>query len=341
VRDLVRLPKTHLHVHLENAIRWDTLRDIGAANAVEVPEHLRDGSYSFTGFADFFEQNALVRSCLRRASDFRRIAYEFCEDEARQGTRYAEVSFSAGAHGERVGDFDLPIIGVLEGLAAGGAAFGVECRVVLDHSRRRPVERAWRMLELAVKYRSDGVIAIGVAGDEAHPAAPFADVFRAARQAGLHSVPHAGEAAGAASIRSAIDALGAERLGHGIRVLDDDDLVAEMRDRRIPLEVCPSSNVALGFAASLAAHPLPRLVEAGLVVTLNADIPSMIAVPLATEYANVRRAFGYDDVVLASLARAGVDASFADAGTKAGLHRDITAWLAVDDPDPDVSPTLA
>jgi adenosine deaminase len=332
VRDLVLLPKTHLHVHLENAIRWDTLRALGAANDVEVPEHLCDGTYSFTGFADFFEQNALVRRCLRRGGDFRRIAYEFCEDESTQGTRYAEVSFSAGAHGERLGDFHVPIVGVLEGLAAGRADFGVECRVVLDHSRRRPVERAWRTLELAVKYHADGVIGIGVAGDEAHPAEPFGEVFRAARHAGLHSVPHAGEAFGADSIRSAIDTLGAERLGHGIRVLDDDDLVEEVRDRRIPLEVCPSSNVALGFAASLAEHPLPRLVDAGLVVTLNSDIPAMIGAPLATEYANARAAFGYDDIMLAGLARAGVDASFADTGTKAALHRDITAWLATDDP---------
>jgi adenosine deaminase len=201
--------------------------------------------------------------------------------------------------------------------------------LILDHSRRRPVERAWQTFALAAKHRDDGVVGIGVAGDEAHPADPFVDVFRAARDAGLHSVPHAGEACGPESIRAAIDLLGAERLGHGIRVLDDADLVAEVRDRRIPLEVCPSSNVALGFAPSLAEHPLPVLLDAGLLVTLNTDIPAMLSVPLAAEFELARRTFGLDDAALAALAGAGVDASFADDDTKAAIHRDIDTWLAL------------
>jgi adenosine deaminase len=328
MRDLTRLPKAHLHVHLENAVRWDTLVDIAAGNGVPVPAHLVDGRYAFTGFADFFEQNTLVRHCLQRPADFRRIAYEFCADEAASGVRYAEVSFSAGAHGDRVGDDELPLVAVLEGLADGGTTFGIECRVVLDHSRRRPVERAWRTVRLAERHRSDGVIGIGLAGDEAHPAEPFADVFRAARDAGLHRVPHAGEARGADSIRAAIDTLEAERLGHGIRVLDDNDLVAEVRERGIALEVCPSSNVALGFSPSLADHPLPRLVEAGLPVTLNTDIPAMLGVTLVDEYARARDVFGLDDAALAALARAGFDASFAAPARTAAVRDEIDAWLA-------------
>jgi len=330
MRDLTRLPKAHLHVHLENAVRWDTLVEIAAANGVPVPEHLVDGRCAFTGFTDFFEQNTLVRHCLQRPDDFRRIAYEFCADEAASGVRYAEVSFSAGAHGDRVGDDEMPLAAVLEGLGAGGAAFGIECRVVLDHSRRRPVERAWRTVRLAERHRPDGVIGIGLAGDEAHPADPFADVFRAARDAGLHRVPHAGEALGADSIRAAIDALDAERLGHGIRVLDDDDLVAEVRERGITLEVCPSSNVALGFSPSLADHPLPRLMEAGLSVTLNTDIPAMLGLTLADEYGRVGDAFGFDEAALAALARAGFDASFASPARTAAWRDEIDAWLATD-----------
>jgi adenosine deaminase len=330
MRDLTRLPKAHLHLHLENAVRWDTLVEMAAANGVPVPAHLVHGRYAFTGFADFFEQNTLVRHCLQRPDDFRRIAYEFCADEAASGVRYAEVSFSAGSHGDRLGDDEKPLTAVLEGLADGGAAFGIECRVVLDHSRRRPVERAWRTMRLAERYRCDGVIGIGLAGDEAHPAEPFADVFRAARDAGLHRVPHAGEALGADSIRTAIDALDAERLGHGIRVLDDDDLVAEVRERAIALEVCPSSNVALGFSPSLADHPLPRLVDAGLPVTLNTDIPAMLGVTLVDEYARARDAFGLDDAALAALARAGFDASFAGPARTAAWRDEIDAWLAAD-----------
>ncbi|WUI00062.1 adenosine deaminase [Spirillospora sp. NBC_00431] len=322
MRELLSLPKTHLHVHLESTVRWATLREMGAANGVTVPDDVG----TFGSFTAFFAQNDLVRACLRRPADFRRIAYEFCEDEAAQGTRYAEVSFTAAGHGERLGDLGMPLAAVLEGLDAGHDAFGIECRLILDHSRRRSVERAWRTLELA--RRHDGVVAVGLAGDEAHPGDPFNGVFAAARDAGLHIVHHAGEGEGPASIRQALGPGRTERLGHGIRILDDPDLVAEVREREIPLEVCPSSNVALGFAPSLEDHPLPRLLDAGLIVTLNTDIPALIGTPLATEYARVREAFGYDDRTIADLARAGVDASFAPGSTKARLHQEITAWLA-------------
>ncbi|MEV5826074.1 adenosine deaminase [Spirillospora sp. NPDC052242] len=322
MRDLLTLPKAHLHVHLESTVRWDTLREIGAANGVRVPDRVG----AFGGFDAFFAQNDLVRACLRRPDDFRRIAYEFCADEAAQGTRYAEPSFTAAAHGERLGDLGMPLAAVSEGLDAGRADFGVECRLLLDHSRRRPVERAWRTLDLA--RRHDGVAAVGLAGDESHPGDPFTDVFAAARDAGLHVVHHAGEGEGPASIRQALGPGRTERLGHGIRVLDDPDLVAEVRERRVPLEVCPTSNVALGFAPSLAEHPLPRLRDAGLLVTLNTDIPALIDTPLAAEYAHVRDAFGYDDRTLADLARTGIEASFAPAAIKTRLQAEIDAWLS-------------
>ncbi|MEU5876891.1 adenosine deaminase [Spirillospora sp. NPDC047279] len=324
MRDLLLLPKAHLHVHLESTVRWTTLHEIGTANGVEIPGHLRDG-YVFGGFADFFAQNELVRNCLLTPDDFRRIAYEYCADEAAQGTRYAELSFTAAAHGERLGDLSMPLAAVIEGLDQGRADFGIEVRLLLDHSRRRSVERAWRTLDLAKRYEE--VVAVGLAGDEAFAGDPFTEVFAAARDAGLHVVHHAGEAEGAASIRQAITAGRTERLGHGVRVLDDPDLVAEVRDRGIPLEVCPSSNVALGFAPSLAEHALPRLREAGLKITINTDIPVMIGTPLAGEYARVRDTFGYDDDVLAGFARAGADASFAPDATKTRLHAEIDAWL--------------
>ncbi|MFA1549294.1 adenosine deaminase [Actinomadura chokoriensis] len=321
MRDLLTLPKAHLHVHLESTVRWTTLQEIGAANGLRVP----DRTDTFGDFASFFAQNDLVRACLRRPDDFRRIAYEFCADESAQGVQYAEVSFTAAGHGERLGDLAMPLQAVLEGLDAGQDAYGIECRLILDHSRRRSVERAWRTLDLA--RRHDRVVAVGLAGDEAHSGDPFTEVFAAARDAGLHVVHHAGEAEGPASIRQALGPGRTERLGHGIRILDDPGLVAEVRERGIPLEVCPSSNVALGFAPSLDAHPLPRLLEAGLVVTLNTDIPTLINTSPTAEYTRVRDAFGYDDATLAALARNAVTASFAPATTKAGLRKAIDAWL--------------
>ncbi|GAA4588739.1 adenosine deaminase [Planotetraspora phitsanulokensis] len=329
MRDITLLPKAHLHVHLESTIRWETLEEIGAANGVAVPSSGAGGaSLAFDGFRQFADHNSLVRDCLRRPEDFRRIAVEFCEDEAAQGTGYAEVTFTAASHGERLGDLEMPLEAVLDGLAEGQAAYGVQCRVVLDHSRRRSVDRAWRTVKLAARHAA--VVGVGVAGEESHPLAPFSEVFAAARDAGLHVVHHAGETCGAASIREAIGG-GTERLGHGVRVLDDAELVAEVRDRAIPLEVCPSSNVALGVADSLAAHPLPRLRDAGLVVTLNTDIPSIAGTTLSQEYARVRDAFGYGDEVMAEFARASIAASFAPAETKERLTRRVDDWLAAPD----------
>jgi adenosine deaminase len=323
-RDLRALPKAHLHVHVESTIRPDTLRELADANGVPVPP---PAAASFTGFRAFADHNALIRACLRRPEDFERIGREYCEDEAAQGVGYAEVTFTAASHGERLGELEMPLAALLRGLADGRAATGLECRVLLDHSRRRSVDRAWRTLELARRYADQGVIGIGLAGDESYPLAPFAEVCAAAERDGLHRVHHAGEAAGPDSVREALTLGRAERVGHGIRVLDDPALVAELAERGIPLEVCPSSNVVLGFAPTWPEHPLPGLLAAGLTVTLNTDIPLTTGVSLTGEYARARDTFGYSDQVLADLALASVSASFAPEVTTQRLRAGITAWL--------------
>lgn len=294
MQHLARLPKAHLHVHLESTIRWATLREIGAANGVTIPDDLGAGPLAFEDFRGFADTGALIRSCLCQPEDFTRVAREFCEDEAVEGVRYAEVMFTAAAHGERLGRPEMLVEAVLQGLAEGQAAHGIECQLILDHSRRRSVDRAWRTLDLATRYAPEGIIGIGLAGEETYPLKPFAEVCDAAAEAGLHLLHHAGETCGPASIREAIDLGRTERLGHGIRLLDDAGLVAEVRARGLPLEVCPSSNVALGVVDTLASHPLARLREAGLIVTVNADIPAVIGTTLTGEYARIREAFGYE-----------------------------------------------
>ena len=318
-RDLVALPKAHLHVHLESTIRPATLAELGDVPALPPV---------FAGFGAFADYNAAVRACLRAAADFSRIAYEFCADSAADGVRYAEVTVTAAAHGARLGDPEMPLHGVLAGLRAGSRAAGIEVRVLIDHSRRRPLAWAQESVRLAAAH-PDMVVAFGVAGDEAAPLAPYASVLAQAAAAGVHLVHHAGETAGAESVREALGVGRAERIGHGIRSLEDPGLVASLRDRRVPLEVCPSSNAALGLVPSLAAHPLPALVEAGLAVTLNTDIPAVTGRTLSAEYAAVRSAFECSDEELAAFARAAVDALFAPPATKAELHRDISGWLAI------------
>lgn len=321
MRDLVALPKAHLHVHLESAVRPSTLAELADRYGVTVP--VREGR--FDGFRDFADHGSLVRSCLRGPDDFARVARELVEDEAAGGTRWLEVTFTAASHGERLGDPDGPLAAVLDGLRRGGEEHGVGWCVVLDHSRRRPVERFARTLTLATAF--DGVAAIGLAGDEAYPAAPFADVCRAARDAGVRLVHHAGETAGPASVAEVLDLGLADRVGHGVRALEDADLCARLRDTGVPLEVCPSSNVGLAVVPSFAEHPLPAMLAAGLVVTLSTDVPAAVGTTLVTEYERVRDALGLDDAALARLSAAGVRASFAPDDVKAALLHDVDAWL--------------
>src|SRR5262249_50740191 len=159
---------------------------------------------------------------------------------------------------------------------AGWTDFGIGSGLVLDVVRGFSPEVAQRTLEVALRHRQLGVVALGLGGFEAgNPPQRFADVFQRAKDAGLHAVPHPGEAAGPESIRGALESLGAERIGHGIRALEDPSLVAELRARAIPLEVCVTSNVRTGVVPSIVMHPLPKLLEAGLTVTLNSDDPSM------------------------------------------------------------------
>jgi adenosine deaminase len=185
-------------------------------------------------------------------------------------------------------------------------------------------------MEVAVAHRDAGVIGIGLGGEERFGPEPYAPIFAQAREAGLHSIPHAGETHGPSSIRAAMHDLGAERIGHGIRVLEDPSLVEEIRERGIGLDVCPTSNVMTRSAASLEAHPLPAMLDAGLLCTLASDDPSMFHAPLADEYARVRETFGFNDARIAELSRGGVRASFAPEPLKAELHTAIGAWLEDD-----------
>jgi len=321
------LPKTDLHVHFQGSVRVSTLRELAAAQGTELPPGLDGDRYVWNDFFDFLTQYGLVSRAVADPAGHRRVALEICEDQAGQGVRYAEVTLSIVGQALRTDDWHGPVAAALDGFDEGFDRFGTRCRLVLDHPRGFPIEYAERLLDVALAFRDRGVVALGLAGPEAQSGADLGPVFRRAIDEGLHSVPHAGEAVGPESIREAVEILGAERIGHGFRILEDADLTADVRDRGIPLEVCPTSNVVLGNVASLEEHPLPRLLEAGLVVTLNSDDPAMFASPVAGEYEAARRFFGLSDAQLADLARAGVRASYADDETKADMEHGIDDWL--------------
>jgi adenosine deaminase len=327
-RDLIALPKVDLHVHLEGAMRATTLADLAAKHGRTLPPGLRDGRYTFRDFAHFIDQWVEAITCLHDPEDFERLAREFCEDEAAQGVRYAEPSLSLpehvanGAPGEEIVD------AVLRGLAEGERETGVRAAVIIDLIRGFPMELSEGGLDAAIRHMDRGVVAVGIGGKERNRPEPYRELFEQAAAAGLHRVAHGGESAGAESVRGAVEALGAERVGHGVRILEDDSVVELVRDRRIPLEVCPTSNVMTGVVSSIEHHPLPALLAEGLVVTLNSDDPAMFDSPLAGEYHVAREVFGMDDESLADLARAGIRASFAPPELKDRLEADVGEWLA-------------
>jgi adenosine deaminase len=327
-RDLRALPKVDLHVHLEGSMRAPTVVELAERYGVELPEGLREGRYEFRDFRHFIDEWLAGLACLREPQDFRRIALEFCEDEAAQGVRYAEVSFSLPDHRDRVRDWDETLVAVLEGLAEGERRFGLVCGTYVDVVRGIDMAHSRRAMEVAAAHRGDGVIGIGLGGEERFPPEPYADIFREGLARGLHSIPHAGETSGPASIRGALDALGAERIGHGIRVLEDPALVEEVRGREIGLDVCPTSNVMTRSVPSLDAHPLPAMLDAGLRCTLASDDPSMFHSFLSDEYELCRRELGFHDDRIADLARNGVRASFAPQELRAELLRAIDEWSA-------------
>lgn len=322
------MPKTDLHVHLEGSMRATTVVELADRYGVDLPEGLHEGRYEFRDFRHFIDEWVAGLACLRAPEDFHRVAVELCEDEAAQGVRYAEVSFSLPDHAGRVRDWDGVLVAVLDGLAVGGRDHGIVVRAYVDVVRGIDLELSWQAMRAAVRHREEGVIGIGLGGEERFPPEPYADIFLEAREAGLRSIPHAGETHGPASIRGAIQALGADRIGHGIGILEDPSLVEVVRDRGIGLDVCPTSNVMTRAVAAIEAHPLPRMLEAGLLVTLASDDPSIFGSRVAGEYALVRESFGMGDEVLAEIARNGVRASFAPDAMKADLERGIDGWLA-------------
>jgi len=320
-------PRAELHLHFQGAIRPATLLGLARRHSIALPVDdlpaLREW-FRFRDFAHFVEVYALLRACLVEPADYELVTYELGSELAGQGVRYAEVTFTPGPEvyrGPRETFFD--------GLSAGRERvrreLGVELRWIFDIPRRTVTLHPHMPLadfitDCAINGRYDGVVALGLAGTElGYPPEPFEPWFDRARAAGLHSVPHAGETAGPASIWGAVRALGAERLGHGVRAVEDPALLEYLVEKRIPLEVCPTSNIALGVYPSLAEHPLRRLVDAGAVVTVNTDTPAIFGITLTAEAELLRTAFGLSNAAAEQVLQNAIDASFLLPAERSGL----------------------
>jgi aminodeoxyfutalosine deaminase len=285
----VTFPKIELHVHLEGTVRAPALLEMARRNDIALPADSVAGLaalYEFTDFANFISVWMLTTRALRTAADFRRVVVDYAEEAAGHGAAYIEGIFSPAEAVARGASWDEVFSGYCDGAAEAFELHDVLVRLTPDVTRGMPLGVAEETATYAVKYADRGIVGLGLGGSEAEYAPePYERAFAIARSAGLGSVPHAGEVAGPESVRGALDVLRADRIRHGIRAIDDSDLVHELAGRGTVLDVCPISNVRTRAVASLSEHPLPALVAAGVACSVSTDDPAMFGTDLSADYA--------------------------------------------------------
>jgi adenosine deaminase len=316
------IAKAELHCHLEGSIPPALARELARRNGIDLPTGLmgQDGFYVWKDFLSFLAAYDLVCQTLRTARDFGDVLYSYLAGAAREGAVYVEMFCSP----ERPAALGVPYGAWLEALAAAidraRRDFGIEGRIIVICIRHLGPERALAMARAMVAEPHRYVVGFGMGGDEARFApVDFAPAYRLAREHGFGCTVHAGEVMGPESVWAAIRDLPVTRIGHGVRSAEDPKLLDELALRGIVLEVCPGSNVALGLYPDRAAHPLHRLIAAGVRVTLNSDDPPFFHTTLGTEYDLA----GLDEAALKRIAHTAIEASFADEATRQRLLREI------------------
>ncbi len=356
-RDLRALPKAHLHLHLEGAMRRETLEELCVHHGVPIPPDTR--GQHFDNFLGFVETYFAAGRCLVEREDLARLILEVAEDAAAHGAWWIEPAFDAERFSVPRADGRPSLFSsqeegwefALEAAAAASRATGVGIGWLSAIDRSRPPEEGMERARVTVDLvrsgrhmiasgmpshagRHAGIVAFGLHGnEEGFPPEPFADAFRLARdEAGLISAPHAGEIApwpdgGAASVRDAMDHLGAARILHGVLAIEDEALIDRLGEADVCLDVCPSSNLLLNVFPDSAAHALPRLLEAGIACDLGSDDPLLFGPDLVEEFVLAREEMGLDDAALAGMARNSFDHSGAPEEVKVAGRAAIEAWL--------------
>lgn len=323
MRDLAALPKGHLHIHLEGAMRPASLEEMAADAGIPVPVIRGFGS-----FGVFSEMYVAACEVLRADDDMRRLVDEVVADAAADGAVWVEPAVYLPHHRHRLGPPEHVLEVILDELSLSGARHGIGTGLMVSADRTLDPADAVAQASLAVRYAHVGVVSFGLANDEVgFPPEMFVEAYDIARAGGLLSTPHAGELDGPERVRGALVALGADRIQHGIRAVEDPSVVELLVDAGTCLDVCPSSNVLLAVVPSLDEHPLPALLAAGIPCSLNADDPLLFGPGLLEEYELVRTAMGLDDDALAAIARASITHSGAPDACKTTALAKIDAWL--------------
>jgi adenosine deaminase len=324
MRDLRSLPKAHLHLHLEGAMRPATLHELASDAGIDVPP-IR----GFGTFAAFSGMYVAACQVLSTPDAMARLTREVVEDAAADGAVWVEPAVYLPHHNRRFGSPEATLEIILGAASDAARANDIGVGIVVAADRTVDPGDAVDQANIAAKYADRGVVGFGLANDEAGPPPePFAEAFTIACAAGLLSVPHGGELAGPESVVGALDALGADRVQHGVRAIEDGELVRRLADSDVCLDVCPTSNVLLSVVPDIASHPLPALLDAGVRCSLNADDPLLFGPNLLEEYELCRSALRLDDGALAQVATSSIDASAAPDDTKRTTRAAVARWLA-------------
>ena len=329
-------PKVELHRHLEGSLRLDTMVDIARQHGITIPADVlrlsnlvqvqEEDKFTFQNFLAKFNT---LRLFYRSPDAIHRITREAVEDAARDNVKYMELRFTpvALSRAERFPLHDV-MDWVISSAAEAGANHGVIVRLIASMNRHESTELAEQVAWLAAEHLANGMVAIDLAGNEAEfPTEPFYGVIKEARQAGLHVTIHAGEWGPATNVKEAIERLGAERIGHGVRILEDENIMALARERGTAFEVCVTSNYQSGVVNSLDTHPLMRMCDAGLNVTINTDDPSISRITLSHEYYTACEDLRMPQNTLRQRIVAAADACFLSENEKEPLVNQLTKDL--------------
>lgn len=336
-RSLRDLPKAHLHLHFTGSMRHGTLLDLASQHGVRLPSALLEDwppqlrATDERGWFRFQRLYDAARACVRGEADLRRVVREAAEDDAAEGSRWLELQVDPTSYAAPVGGLTPMLEIVLDEAASASTALGIGVAVIVAASRVRHPLDARTVARLAARYAGTGpgtVVGFGLSNDERRGAtADFTAAFDIARRAGLAAVPHGGELLGAEAVAETLRRLRPDRLGHGVRSVEDPRVLDAVIAAGVTLEVCPGSNVALGVFDTPAQVPLRELVARGAQVALGADDPLLFGSRLVDQYAIARSVSGLTDAELAELARASLRGSRAPAEVVAAAERDIDGWL--------------
>jgi adenosine deaminase len=324
-----QMPKVELHVHLEGAIQPATLLKLAQRHGRILPAETEEGLrrwLTFTDFPHFVDIYRTISACVQTAEDIELVTREFLTAQAAQHILYSEVTYTPFTHFQQKGiPFEEQLAAIKQARAWAKSALNVDMRLIIDMDRALSAEHGLTVAQWAIQALHNGVVALGLGGNEAgNPPEKFQAAFDLAHAAGVPAVIHAGETVGAESIAGALRHLRAVRIGHGVRCMENPALVEELRDRQTLLEVSPTSNICLGVFPSLADHPLPKMLEAGLNVCINTDDPAMFNTTLTQEYEKCATAFGWDTARLQQLVVNAVNAALLPEDEKHALRERVT-----------------